>query len=94
MSKKVPEIKPIRVRYQMLGESFPFTIFYSDYSTRSFTKKCDETTANEILQKIENRIANNTFDLKDFTHKTGGRSNQSERSRSGVGTTLRLRRKH
>jgi integrase/recombinase XerD len=44
-----------------------FRINFDNGERRHFTKVCDDRTAQEILQKIENRIALGTFDIADFT---------------------------
>lgn len=44
-----------------------FRINYDNGERRHFTKLCDDKTAQEILSKIQNRIALGTFEIADFT---------------------------
>lgn len=62
-----------RVRARKRGESWTFQVFYRNHNDEYFTKKCSDQVANEIKQRIQDRIANGTFDIKDFTRSRAQR---------------------
>ncbi len=64
---------PVRAKVRERKTGYQFTIVFNNGTEKYFTKQCTEQTANEILLMIKNRIALNTFNIKDF-HLTTERS--------------------
>ncbi|MBN1998182.1 tyrosine-type recombinase/integrase [candidate division KSB1 bacterium] len=47
---------------------YQFKIWFDNGTSRYFSKKCNQKTAQELCDKINNRIALGTFDMDDFSH--------------------------